>query len=80
VRTALYGKALPLALAATILTVLFLPDAKTIVRGAYSLFMTLGWGAFDSAPGVPGNCGQQAATIVGFDGFGSRPGVRGPLR
>jgi cytochrome c biogenesis factor len=46
VRTALYGKALPLALAATILTALFLPDALAIVRGAYSAFGALGWGAF----------------------------------
>ena len=52
VRTALYGKALPLALAATTLTALFFPDAKTIARDAYGSFMTLGWGAFDKYDAV----------------------------
>jgi hypothetical protein len=46
VRAALYGKALPLALAATMLMVLFLPDALAIVRGGFSLLNALGCGAF----------------------------------
>jgi len=33
VRSALYGKALPLAIAAILLTIVFLPDAITIVLG-----------------------------------------------
>jgi hypothetical protein len=52
VRTALYAKALPLALAATILTALFFPDAKTIARGAYGSFMVSGWDAFDKYDAV----------------------------
>jgi hypothetical protein len=46
VRAALYGKALPLALAATILTVIFLPDALTIACGALGSFRSLGRSAF----------------------------------
>ena len=52
VRTALYAKALPLALAATILAALFFPNAKTIARGAYGSFMVSGWDAFDKYDAV----------------------------
>jgi hypothetical protein len=45
VRAALYGKALPLALAASTLMALFLPDAVTIARGGLSLLNALGCGA-----------------------------------
>ena len=46
VRAALYGKALPLALAASILTALFLPDALAIARRGLSSFIALGCNAF----------------------------------
>jgi hypothetical protein len=46
VRAALYGKALPLAFAASILMALFLPDALAIVRSGLSLLHALGCGAF----------------------------------
>lgn len=46
VRTSLYAKAFPLALAATVLTLVFLPDAVTIVRAGVNAFETAGWDAF----------------------------------
>lgn len=46
VRAALYGKALPLALAASMLMALFLPDALAIVCGGLSLLHASGCGAF----------------------------------
>jgi hypothetical protein len=46
VRAALYGKALPLALAAIVLTILFLPDALTIALGGLNALKTAGCVAF----------------------------------
>jgi hypothetical protein len=42
VRAALYGKALPQALAATVLTILYLPDALTIALGGLNALRTAG--------------------------------------
>jgi hypothetical protein len=48
VRAALYGKALPLALAAVVLTGLFLPDALTIALSALKALKLAGCDAFQS--------------------------------
>ena len=56
VRAALYGKALPLALAAMVLTVLFLPDVLTITLGGIKAFFATGIHAFHGRA-LRGNAG-----------------------